>query len=235
MSLPTVRNDLNVLEKSGKIIRTFGGAILNEKGDDNGYGRSVLPFSSRLSRNYNSKVEIGKLAASLVSPFDVIFLDAGTTVFQILKEISSIDHLVVLTNSINICTCLMEIPRVSHYLIGGSVKPASMATIGQRTIDEIRRNKVNKVFLGCDGLSDNGFTVQDINEAMTKLAMIDIATKRYLLVDTSKINRSTFVDVAGLDVLDAIITEKGIYYINKRYGEEIRTFFNENVNENSPG
>jgi len=223
VSLPTIRSDLNELERSGVIIRTFGGAILNEQkqnqNQNQDYNHKVaeLSYSARIPRNQESKTKIGKIAVELISNYDSVFLDAGTTVFHLLEEIvqRNIMQLVILTNSIYMCTYLTDYPHVGHILMGGSVKPVSMATIGFKTIEEIKRNKVNKVFLGADGLSEDGFTVQDINEAMTKLAMIDIAVEKYLLVDSSKINNPTFAEVAKYDVLDAIITEKGMIYIKK--------------------
>jgi len=216
-SLPTIRSDLNALEQSGLAIRTFGGAILNEQKQRQKRKVSELSYSVRISQNQESKTKIGKFAASLISNYDAVFLDAGTTVFHALEEIVQRDimQLIILTNSIYICTYLADYPHIGHILMGGSVKPISMATIGFKTIEDIKRNKVNKVFLGADGLSEDGFTVQDINEAMTKLAMIDIAAEKYLLVDSSKINNPTFTEVAKFGALDAIITEKGIIRVNK--------------------
>lgn len=227
VSLPTVRNDLDFLEQSGVVIRTFGGAILNTQAEDeHKNGHDALWYSARITRNRGSKEKIGKLAAELVSPLDVIFLDAGTTVYQMLKEIESVDNLAVLTNSIHVCTHLMDVSRITHYLMGGAVKPISFATIGLETVKNIKENKVNKVFLGADGLSNDYFTVQDVNEAITKQAMMDIATEKYLLVDTSKINKPTFVDVAKFTTLDAIITENGIYDIKGRDVETLSSILN---------
>ena len=225
MSLPTVRNDFDVLEKSGKIIRTFGGAILNRQNlgtETHDSTPKLMTYTNRTSRFHENKVKIGNLASTLVSDFDIVFLDAGTTVFEILDGIISrkIEKLVVLTNSIYVGTYLMNVPDIIHYVMGGSINSFSMATIGYKTIDEIKQNHVNKVFLGADGLAADGFTVQDINEAMIKRAMIDIAAEKYLLVDSSKIKNPTFIEVAKFDVLNAVITENGIFHINKDNMEE---------------
>ena len=220
VTLQTIHNDFDALEKSEKIIRTFGGAILNEQGIKDAVQGGIIhngTYANRISRFLENKIKIGSFAASLITDFDTVFLDAGTTVFQVLDGIVSkkTERLVVLTNSIYVSTYLMNIPDVVHYLMGGTVKSSSMATVGFKTIEEIKRNRVNKVFLGADGMGNDGFTVQDINESMTKLAMIDIAAEKYLLVDTSKISSPTFVEVAKFGVLDAVITENGIFYIDK--------------------
>ena len=153
----------------------------------------------------------------MVSDCDIIFLDAGTTVFQILDGIvaKKTEKLVVLTNSLNVCTYLMTVQNIVHNLMGGSVRPVSMATVGFRTIDEIKRCRVNKAFLGADGMNAEGFTVQDINEAMTKQAMMEIAAEKYLLADSSKISNPTFIEVAKFEALDAVITENGIFRIDR--------------------
>jgi len=224
VSLPTIRNDLDILEQSGHIIRTFGGAILNEQSNRNNEQNNSLelPYGIRTSQNYENKVKIGGIAAELIKDSDIIFLDAGTTVFQILDGIiaKKIKKLVVLTNSLHVCMYLMNIPDIIHYLVGGSIKSTSMATIGFRTIDEIKRNRVNKVFLGADGLNSDGFMVQDINEAKTKQAMMEIAAVKYLLADSSKINNPTFIEVAKFEELDAVVTENGIFGIDKENIEE---------------
>ena len=229
VSFPTIRNDLEVLEQSGHIIRTFGGAILNEQGnqgnknDAHENDSNVIPYGFRISRHHDNKVRIGHIAASLVSDCDIIFLDAGTTVFQILDGIvaKKTEKLVVLTNSLNVCTYLMTMQNIVHNLMGGSVRPVSMATVGFRTIDEIKRCRVNKAFLGADGMNAEGFTVQDINEAMTKQAMMEIAAEKYLLADSSKINNPTFIEVAKFESLDAVITENGIFRIDRENRENI--------------
>ena len=82
----TIRRDLNDLERKGLIVREHGGAALR-----NNYEESVDDKSSLYQ---DEKEEIGKYAASLVQNGDCIFLDAGTTIFHLIRYLEDKDVLV---------------------------------------------------------------------------------------------------------------------------------------------
>ena len=199
VSLPTIRRDLEELENLGALKKIHGGAMTATK---------ELSFGERKVKNIKEKIKIAEIASGLISDNDIIFLDAGTTVFQIVSFIKDRRNVVVLTNSIETAVVLMNYTNIVSYLIGGSIKPESYATVGAEAIKNIKRYKVNKLFLGADGVGDDNFTVQDINETFTKQAMMEIASEKYLLVDSSKIGKPTFVEVGKLAQLTKIITEQ---------------------------
>jgi len=201
VSLPTIRRDLDELERKSIIKKIHGGAIATTE---------ELPFSERNIKNHREKVKIAETASGLVCDNDIIFLDAGTTVFQMVSFIKDRSNTVVLTNSIKTAVALLNYPNIVTNLIGGAIKPVSYATVGAEAIANIKRYKVNKLFLGADGVGDDNFTVQDINEAYTKQAMLEIASERYLLVDSSKIGKPTFVEVGKLKGLTKVITENDV-------------------------
>ncbi|MHB1485660.1 MAG: DeoR/GlpR family DNA-binding transcription regulator [Saccharofermentanales bacterium] len=209
ISLPTIRKDFDKLSELGYFTRTHGGAILDALTSEN-KSKDQLSFYERNIKNSKKKETIAKLAASLVSDNDIIFLDAGTTVFQMVKHLADKKNIAIITNSLNVATQVMEMSNITHHLMGGTVKPISLATVGYETIKNIRQYQVNKLFMGADGVGNDYFTVQDINEAMTKQAMIEISDEKYLLVDSSKIGKPTLIEIAKLDILDGIITENGI-------------------------
>ena len=61
VSSVTIRNDLNQLAETGRIVRTHGGARLED-----GRGLQEVAFSKRRKTNAAEKRQIGRLAASLV-------------------------------------------------------------------------------------------------------------------------------------------------------------------------
>lgn len=198
VSFPTIRRDLEELESAGVIKKIHGGAMAVTK---------ELSFGERNVKNIKEKIKIAEIASRLVLDNDIIFLDAGTTVFQMVNFIKDRRNLVVLTNSIETAIALLNCSNIVSYLIGGSIKPVSYATVGVEAIKNIKRYKVNKLFLGADGVGDDNFTIQDINEAYTKQAMMEISSDKYLLVDSSKLGKPTFVEVGKLNELTKIITE----------------------------
>ncbi|HLQ70699.1 MAG TPA: DeoR/GlpR family DNA-binding transcription regulator, partial [Bacillota bacterium] len=77
----TIRRDLTKLEKKGLMMRTHGGAMLEEE------VHSELPFQERESIQYEEKRRIGIRAAELIDDGDNIILDSGTTTLHIAKAI----------------------------------------------------------------------------------------------------------------------------------------------------
>src|SRR5258708_39126781 len=78
-SLSTVRRDLTVLETSGTVRRTHGGArIVAPKSDE-------FTFSARDTHQLSEKEAIGRACAEVILPNQSVILDAGTTVYQVAR------------------------------------------------------------------------------------------------------------------------------------------------------
>lgn len=164
----TIRRDLNDLENKGLIVREHGGAALR-----NNYEESVDDKSTLYT---DEKEEIGKYAASLVQNGDCIFLDAGTTIFHIIKYLENKDILVV-TNGIN---HLEELKRynIRTYLTGGLIKFKTKALIGRETIKTLVDYNFDKCFLGVNSISlEKGYTTPDPEEAFVKSTAKDLSKK----------------------------------------------------------
>src|SRR2546422_1916222 len=72
-SVSTVRRDLTILEATGSVRRTHGGArIVSPKSDE-------FTFSARDTHQLAEKEAIGKACAELIPPNQTIIIDAGTT------------------------------------------------------------------------------------------------------------------------------------------------------------
>ena len=75
ISESTARRDITALDKAGRIVKVFGGAIALED--------SVLSSEPTVAQKTEVQIEekkrIAKYAASLIEPKDFVYLDAGTT------------------------------------------------------------------------------------------------------------------------------------------------------------
>ena len=82
----TVRRDITTLDKAGKLTRVFGGAVaLNHK--VTAYEPTVAQKSEL---NKEEKKKIAKYAASLITPDDFVYLDAGTTTGLMLEYLAGV-------------------------------------------------------------------------------------------------------------------------------------------------
>ena len=92
----TIRRDLEKLEKSGLIIKSYGGAVLNESTNLD------LPFNVRKNRNVVGKQKIAGMMRELIQDGDTIMLDSSSTAVFIARALKEKPNLTVITNSLEI-------------------------------------------------------------------------------------------------------------------------------------
>lgn len=190
-SLATVRRDFSLMESKGEIVRVHGGAKLIEKKQKD----EEFSFSEKLNRNILEKKKIGKKATSLVSPYDCIYLDAGTTTLQMIEFLPK--HINLVTNSINIAHRAMK-RNLNAILTGGKIKKTTDAMIGPITLNQIKQLHFECSFIGINGISPKfGYTTPDLEEATIKQLVLKQSDKAYFLADHSKIGEKFLVKVAN--------------------------------------
>ena len=201
----TIRRDLSILESSGKLERTHGGAIYNESNRIN--IEDVL--SSREGKFLNEKQLIAKKAFDLLENHDTIVLDAGTTTYELAYLIGQSDlHLTIVTNSMIVFKELAKNPNVELIILGGKVRTNTLASVGSAAVELMQRLFVDKAFLGTNGISLNeGFTTTDMDEAGIKRAMIQSSKLRIILADNSKFNKVYINQFAPVSMVDVIVTD----------------------------
>lgn len=80
----TIRRDLTYLETKGLLKRIHGGAKRLYTVEEE------LTIKQKSVKNVHEKQLIGKLAASLVTDQDVIFIDAGTTTLEMIQYLPTV-------------------------------------------------------------------------------------------------------------------------------------------------
>ncbi|MCR5237529.1 MAG: DeoR/GlpR family DNA-binding transcription regulator [Lachnospiraceae bacterium] len=202
VSEETIRRDLDRLEDEGYIVKSYGGAVLNES------NVTELPHNVRRGVNISAKQKIAELACGEIEENDHIFLDASTTSVFIAKWIKQKEHLTVITNSIE---NLLELSTVTGWDIistGGQLRSGTMSLTGWKTAEALSAYHVDKVFMSCKGLSmERGITDGNDETAGIKQAMIASADKVYLAADLSKFGKKAFSQICGFDRIDTVITD----------------------------
>lgn len=188
----TIRRDLTELESQMKLERVFGGAILTRH---NIKEQSVMDKSTL---NITEKIHVAQAAAELIKEGDSVFLDAGTTTFQIIPFLKKKD-LVVVTNGHTLVDTLNEY-GITTYLTGGLLKSKTSAFVGSQTIQAIKNYRFDICFLGANGLhAEYGYTTPDPEEAAVKLLASSLSRKTFVLADHSKINQVSFAKIMDLE------------------------------------
>ena len=94
VSSATIRRDLGELEKLGELRRVYGGAVSTG-------GRLDEPlFDDKTSVAATEKRRIAVAAAKYVKPNDTIYLDGGSTVLELARQLKERSNITIVTNSL---------------------------------------------------------------------------------------------------------------------------------------
>ncbi|KGP72013.1 DeoR/GlpR family DNA-binding transcription regulator [Pontibacillus yanchengensis] len=197
----TIRRDLQQLEEKNLLKRVHGGAsILHQK-------REELSIPEKSTKNLQQKKQIAMLAASFIRDGDCVFLDAGTTTYEMIPYMKD-KHLTVVTNGLSLIDALID-HNIEAYVTGGFVKHKTRALIGSGATSGLTNYRFDKSFLGVNGIHPfYGYTTPDPEEAVVKSTALAYSQEAFILGDSSKLNEVTFSKVADLDMAQLITNEE---------------------------
>jgi len=199
----TIRKDLEKLERDGLLIRTHGGAVINE---------NLLfepSFQEKEDQFIEEKMAIASEAAKLIRDGMTISLTAGTTTSHIAKKIKQMKQITVVTNAINIATELMAVSGIKVFLTGGTIRPNSYALVGSLAEKSLSGIFVDLAFVGVNGFSINhGLTTPNIEEARVNRLLMKAANQVAVVADHSKFNKVTFSQIATVSEISIVITDQ---------------------------
>lgn len=192
----TIRRDLSYLEEQKKLRRVHGGASIKNAASEE------PSLQEKRTVQLAEKQAIAEYAASLVRDGDSIFLDAGSTAYEMIPLLAQKNVLVV-TNGLSHLETLTSYD-IETYVVGGRIKRKTRAVIGAHAVESLKQYRFDKSFLGINGVHPKeGFTTPDPEEAVVKNTALQLSGETFILADASKFNEITFAKVA--DIQDAVI------------------------------
>ncbi|MFJ5717645.1 DeoR/GlpR family DNA-binding transcription regulator [Neobacillus sp. NPDC093127] len=195
----TIRRDLTQLEQGKFLKRVHGGAARLQ-------GKLQEPsMTEKSSKNLQAKRQIAQYAGNLVEAGDCIYLDAGSTVFEMIPYLPT--NIVVVTNGLMHANELLE-KNIKTFLVGGFVKPTTKAMIGRGALESLEHYRFDKCFMGVNGIHPQfGYTTPDQEEAMIKQQAISLTREAYVLADETKFSEIAFAKIADLHLATIITNE----------------------------
>lgn len=202
VSESTIRRDLNELEKKGLLRRTCGGAVISDQKNNE------TPFAIRKIEKHMEKDCMGALAAQMVKDDMFILMDSSSTVMHMLKYLTHINNLRIITTSAQIALNCMDMPNVQVFCCGGWMNTYSGGFFGEVAKQSIEGYITDIVFISARAISiDHGVT--DISEEETEIrhTILKNTKKVALLCDSSKFGQVSFKLVCELDKIDYFVTD----------------------------
>jgi DeoR/GlpR family transcriptional regulator of sugar metabolism len=203
VSADTIRRDLRELDDAGLLRRVHGGA-LPRHGD-------ASPFASRERRAPEAKASIARRAAKIVREGQVVVLDGGTTTLELARALPDDLRANVITTSPPIALALAAHPGLEVTVVGGTLRPDALVTVGATAVEALRMIRADVVFLGVCGLHPEiGVTTEDLEERHVKAAMIEGAAEVVALADHDKLGTAMPIVVAPITSVTHLVTDADV-------------------------
>lgn len=201
VSEATVRRDLKVMADQQDIELVYGGATLRRGSD--------FSFRSKSQRNIEAKRVIGEVAAARIQDGDQIFLDSGTTTFEMAPMLKNRRRISVIANSTRLAEELAVAPEVAVIMLGGQYRADRMDTVGPLAMSTLEQLRGYRAFIGADGMSmDFGLTASDIESAHLYRLAVRHARETFLLVDHSKFLAPSLYKIVEWEGISCVMTDQ---------------------------
>lgn len=182
----TIRRDLAQLTESGRLARTYGGAIAVPL-------HREPSLNERRGESHQAKRGIGLWAASQVHPGDVVLLDAGTTTAELAHALRDVGKLTVMTIGLTPLAAISGAPDVNVICLGGHLRDISQGFEGPITEAALEGLTFDAVFLGCDGVTaDRGICEATVAQTRLKELMWRASDRAYVLAHGKKLGERPF-------------------------------------------
>ena len=202
VSEATARRDLDSLASLGKARRVHGGVMTLEQAPPE------LPILDRSAEQSAEKARIGRLAAGLIAEHDTVFLGSGTTVLEVARNLHTLRHLTVITNSLPVLNLLAAHREITVISLGGVLRDSELSLIGHITELGLGEVRADKAFMGARGISlEHGLMSDYPQETVTDRRLLKIGRQVFIVADHTKINRMSTVFLSPLDGIHTLITD----------------------------
>ncbi|MCR6523361.1 DeoR/GlpR transcriptional regulator [Lysinibacillus sp. JK80] len=202
VSMETIRRDVQQLMQDKKIEKFYGGVKYIEPVEG--------LIDHRLHEQLTEKIAIARACASLVQDGECIFIDSGTTTYQMTPFLLDKEKLTVVTNSLPVAFDLIG-SNIEVILLGGKVRHSEKSVTSNEFLFRFEHLNINKAFICASGVSiEKGISDFSLDEAITRKQIISISQKVYVATDSSKFNKDVAIQVCPVDDVDVIITDDGL-------------------------
>lgn len=206
VSAMTVHRDLDVLAREALLERIRGGA--------RAIPRHFSERDVRLRRGTRAtqKQALARAALGLVHDGDIVALDDSTTVAAMTADLAVRRPSAVITHSLGLMRRLtQDHPDITLVGLGGQYFPETDSFLGAVVVDQVKRVAADVVFVSTTSLKNTALYHPDAEAALTKRALVLMADRKVLLVDSTKFDvKNGLYHVVDLNAFDDIFVESDL-------------------------
>ena len=196
-STATINRDLNALQSSGQVKRSYGGveAVSN---------KHLPPLVQRQFYHKREKRRIAEIAVEQIQNGDTVFLDGSTTVQYMAPFLGTKKDLHVITNSLRLALELGE-RNLRVTCLGGSIIEHPYVLGGEETVENAMRYRPDKMFFSVGHITLDG-QIRDAQYLLYK-TMLKNSTEVWFLTDRTKLSRHFSGVLCDFSALTGVISD----------------------------
>ncbi len=202
-SEPSIRRDLQNLEKQGFLKRVHGGAILEESSTS----ALKIPFVIRELEQSDEKLKMAKKAAELVRDGYTVMLDGSSSAYNIIPFLSEKSNITIITNGIKALQRAGEY-NINAFSTGGYLLPSCQTLVGEAAHRMISSFNADILFFSCRGLTEEGLLTDfSIEEDAARQHMMKRSKTKVLLCSSNKLGKKYMHTICTKDDIEYIVSD----------------------------
>ena len=200
VSEDSIRRDLRELAARSLCKRVYGGALLPS---------NAPPLAERRREHVERKRALAAAAVALVSPRQILFIDAGSTNSAIASALPEDYDLTVVTNAPDVALAVIGRPGFEVLSIGGRIDPDIGGAIGSMALRQIQGIRADLCFPGvCAADAQTGLWTFDAEEVVLKRTMIEASGETVLVATREKLIRAATHHTAPAASVTHLVIER---------------------------
>jgi len=203
VSESTVRRDVEALEESNSAKRTHGGVYYT------GPSPNLPHFEQRHETHWSKKRQIAKAASQLIEDGDTVFLDGGSTTYE-LAQILVGRTLQIVTNSLPVANVFMASTTTELIFIGGYIHNTTGVSLGPYSNEFISRLNARRAVLSVAGITEQGLYNSNLLLIETERAMMQASGEVIVVADSTKFGRQSLAHMCDLADVDRMVVDHEI-------------------------
>ncbi|MCB1469283.1 MAG: DeoR/GlpR transcriptional regulator [Rhizobiaceae bacterium] len=201
VSRMTIHRHVEELARQG-VLRKLHGAV---SAQPSGVYESLFRF--RETRAAKAKHALAQAALKEIEPGEVVMFDDSTTATALGPLLAQVSPLTAVTNSLSLAQELVDAPDLKLILLGGEFHPTYNAFIGHICETALSQLRVNQLICSASAIDGTAALIQDPQVTRVKQAMMRSASRRILLVDSSKFGKVALHLFANLTEFDLVLVD----------------------------
>jgi len=211
VSKNTIRRDIQALVDGGELKKVYGGVTTNVKD---------IPKAAHTEKRQQPATLLAKSAANFVEEGDIIFIDSGQTMIDMLEFLKE-KQLTIITNNLDFIMSALPFENLRVISTGGLLDHKNRSFSILHKEDLLIEYNINKAFMAPNGISiSRGVTHSTPMENHLKQTIVEKSLEVYLLANYDKFDKYALMTYGDLEEINYIITdvepnEKYIQFANE--------------------